>query len=136
MKTLQSKDICVYIASPYTNGRTSDNVRKQLDAGNILMDHGYTPFIPLLSHYAEIHMHRGEHEWFEWDVVWLRKCDILIRIKAFDDKGNEIYSVGADEEVRIAKEELRIPVYIFENLEELKKWVSTYTHKNLPYHRR
>jgi len=111
----------VYIASPYTNGWMPDNVRRQIEAKHILMDHGFMPFAPLENHYSEIFKHRPEHEWFEWDLAWLKVSDILVRIKAFDDEGNEIPSPGADEECRNAKE-WGIPVFVFDTLKDLESW--------------
>ena len=111
----------VYIASPYTNGWVSDNVRRQLDAQHILMDYGFVPFAPLVNHYVEIHKHRPENEWFEWDLEWLKVCDILVRIHPTDQHGNEIFSNGATDEEKEAKK-FGIPVFNFKNLEELENW--------------
>ena len=114
----------VYIASPYTNGWTSTNVRRQLEAKHILMDHGFCPFAPLENYFAEIHRGRSEGEWMEWDLAWLKVCDILIRLRPDDDKGVEIPSPGSDLEVKTAKEE-GLLVFDFKTLEELKKWAKS-----------
>lgn len=115
----------VYIASPYSNGWQADNVRRQLEAKHILMDHGFIPFAPLENHFCEIYQHRPEHEWFEWDLEWLAVCDILVRIRAFDSKGDEIPSPGADKEEQYARD-LGLSVYVFNNLEELKAFCKEY----------
>lgn len=111
----------IYIASPYTNGWTADNVRRQLEAQHILLDNNFAPFAPLIMHFNEIYRHRPEREWFAWDLEWLRVCHILVRIRVKDDNGNEIISTGSDEEMRQAKE-WGILVFEFSSLEELKLW--------------
>jgi len=115
----------VYIASPYTNGWTATNVSRQLKAKHILMDNGFCPFAPLENHYAEIFQHRSEHEWFEWDLEWLKVCDILVRIRPNDANGNEIPSPGSDQEVETALEN-GIEVHQFKTLDELKEWAENY----------
>jgi len=111
----------VYVASPYSNGRQASNVKRQLDAMHILMDNGFTPFIPLLNHFAEVHNHRPESEWFSWDLEWLKMCDALIRIVPIDDNGVTIPSPGADEEEALAIS-LGIPAYRVKDLQELSDW--------------
>ena len=115
------KKLHVYIASPYTNGDKKENVERQISAAGILIQNGYTPFIPLLSHYAEYYLNFGEKKWFDWDIEWLKKCDILVRIRGFNDNNEEIYSEGADKEVKKAIE-LGIPVYVFDSVEKLEEW--------------
>lgn len=124
------KKIKVYIASPYTNGWTSDNVRVQLDALHILMDEGFDPFAPLINHYAEIHRSRPEHEWFSWDIAWLKMCDVLVRIHTTDRDGVEIPSSGADIEEQTAVDE-NMAVFNFQNLGELEQWASTINKQKL-----
>ena len=46
--------IKVYIASPYTNYNPRKSVDAQIVAANSLIDHGFNPFVPLLSHYLHI----------------------------------------------------------------------------------
>ena len=120
----------VYIASPYTNGWQADNVRLQLEAKHILMDNEFCPFAPLENHYAEIYRHRSEHEWFEWDIEWLKICDILVRIRSVDKDGVEIPSTGADLEEKIASEE-GLLIFNFKTLEELKCWAASVNKKEL-----
>jgi len=110
----------VYIASPYTLGWMPDNVRLQLEAKNILMDYGFVPFAPLVNHFEEIYKHRNEHDYLEWDIEWLKVCDILLRIRSSKD-GVEIPSKGADIEVQVAIEN-NIKVIDFKDLNELTDW--------------
>ncbi len=114
------KKIKVYIASPYTLGWQPDNVRRQLEAKHILLDYGFIPFAPLENHFSEIHRHRDDNEWFEWDLEWLKVCDVLIRIKPIIE-GQELKSTGSDIEQQTAIDE-NILVYTFNSLKELEKW--------------
>jgi hypothetical protein len=111
----------VYIASPYSNGWQSQNVRRQLDAFDILLNNGFIPFAPLLNHFLEITHHHTEQEWYNWDLEWLKMCDIMVRIRPLNGIGEEIPSTGADNEERKANE-WGIPVHTFKNLEELETW--------------
>lgn len=110
----------VYIASPYTLGWQPDNVRRQLEAKHILLDHGFVPFAPLENHFSEIWRHRSETEWFDWDIEWLKSCDILVRIRPIID-GKELPSNGSDIEEKTAKEN-KLLVFNFNSLKELNKW--------------
>ena len=120
----------VYIASPYSNGWQSQNVRRQLDAFDILFNNGFVPFAPLLDHFLEIYHHRPEKDWYDWDLEWLKMCDIMVRIRPLNENGEEIPSVGADNEEKKANE-WGIPVYTFKNLEELETWAK----ENIKYKR-
>jgi hypothetical protein len=113
------KEITVYIASPYTHGWMPTNVRRQMDMGNKLMDLGYYPMIPLLSHFMEVFTSRTEEEWLELDFVWIKRCDALLRLKPLDENGNEITSPGGDREVQVALDN-NIPV--FYSIEELNDY--------------
>ena len=96
-----TKNAKVFISSPYTLGDTAANVRRQHDAFRALMELGYAPFAPLLSHYQQI-IHPVTYEaWLEWDFTWLRQCDVVLRLPG--------ESKGADAECALAEEE-GIPV--------------------------
>jgi len=92
----------IFISSPYTIGDTGENVRAQIQAANELMDLGFTPFIPLLSHFQHIVFPRPYQDWIENDLEWLEVCDAVLRLPG--------ESKGADLECERAKE-LGIPVY-------------------------
>ena len=104
------KEIKVYIASPYSNGWMPTNIRRQFDAANQLIGLGYFPMVPLLSHFMELYVHHEEHYWLQHDMVFLKTCDALLRLKPVDEKGNEITSKGADKEEALARE-CGIPVF-------------------------
>lgn len=86
----------VYVAGPYTNGDVAQNVKKAMEVGNILMDNGFAVFIPHLSHFQHMMHPRQYEDWIDHDLTWLESCDMLFRIDG--------YSLGADQEVRRAKE--------------------------------
>jgi len=93
--------IMVYVASPYTLGDTGENVRAQLETGDKLMDMGYCPILPLLTHFQHIHKPRPYCDWMAIDVEKIRRCDVLLRLPG--------QSKGADDEVECATK-LKIPV--------------------------
>lgn len=86
----------IYIAGPYTKGDQVQNVRNAIEAGDILRNFGFIPFIPHLNMlWHAIFPHNADY-WYEWDIEWLKQCDVLIRLPG--------ESVGADREMEIAKE--------------------------------
>lgn len=101
----------IYISSPYTIGDAGSNVKKQIDLAHLLMDLGFAPFVPLLSHFLHISRPRPYQDWISWDLEWIRPCDALIRLKGI--------SKGADVEVAFAKKN-NIPV--FYTLSELMEY--------------
>ena len=120
----KKKRLKVYIASPYTNGGAADNVRRQLEAQKVLMDKKFVAFAPLITHFADIHHPRSEHEWLDWELEWLKECDFLVRIRPTDGDGIETPSKGSDIEEQTARDH-NMPVYNFESVEELKIWLIT-----------
>ena len=112
-----TRKIRPYICSPYTFGNKEDNVRRQIDISNELMNRGFAPYTPLLTHYQELLHPREEHDWLELDFEYLLLCDILIRIKPIID-GKELLSNGADKEEQLALKN-KIPVFTFNSIEEM-----------------
>ena len=84
----------VYIASPYTLGDAAQNVRRQIDVANDLMNRGHVPFTPLLSHFHHLVHWRPHEDWIKYDLAWIESCDILVRLPG--------ESKGADMEVEHA----------------------------------
>lgn len=105
--------IKVYLASPYTLGDVAVNVKRQIDIANVLMNKGFAPFVPLLSHFQHMIHPRPHKDWMKVDFEWLRACDCVLKLDG--------ESVGADDEVEYAKL-LNIPVYY-----SLKKLCKAYT---------
>lgn len=92
----------IYVASQYSIGNPEANVLRQIDAGEKLINAGFYPYLPLLSHYQHaIHPHDYE-TWIRLDNAWVQCCNALLRLPG--------ESKGADEEVELAIE-LGIPVY-------------------------
>lgn len=105
----------IYIASSYSIGNPEANVRRQIDAGEELINAGFIPYLPLLSHYQHIiHPHSYE-TWVRLDNSWVKSCNALLRLPG--------ESKGADEEVALAIE-LGIPVY--HSIENLIKYFPLY----------
>lgn len=93
--------LVVFISSPYTLGDKADNVQRQIEMAHTLLDYGYCPVAPLLSHYLEQWHPRPWEEWMEMDMALLARCDALLRLAG--------ESRGADREVAEARR-LGIPV--------------------------
>jgi len=123
------KKLKVYIASAYSNGWMPDNVRRQIEAKHILMDYGFIPFAPLENHFSEIFKHRKESDWMEWDLEWLKVCDILIRIRSYENN-NEVISPGSDKEMEIAKQN-DILIFQFNSLKDLEHWAKHFNKNQL-----
>ena len=85
----------VYIASPYTIGDTAVNVKKQMDCATLLMDIGFIPFAPLLTHFLHLVNPRPYTTWMEYDFEWVKACDFLLRLQG--------QSSGADREILVAE---------------------------------
>jgi len=100
--------IKVYIASPYTFGDPAVNVRRQMDYADKLIDLGFYPFAPLMSHFQHMHNPRPYEQWMEIDAVWVTACDCVLRLSG--------KSTGADREVKQAQGEGKPVFYCVESL--------------------
>lgn len=92
----------VFISGPYTLGDTAVNVKKAMDLADTLLDLGFAPFCPHLTHFLHINKPRPYEDWLKLDIVYLNSCDAIIRIPG--------ESSGADKEVIFA-EKNGIPVF-------------------------
>ena len=102
----------IYIAGPISKGDRDANVQAGITAGRDLLNAGFAPFIPHLSHIIEPGALIGTPEyeqWLELDFSYISVCDALFRLPG--------ESAGADREVAFA-ESIGIPV--FTSLEALK----------------
>lgn len=104
----------IYIASPYTLGDVAVNVKVQMDTADVLMTHGFAPFVPLLSHFLHMNCPRPYEDWLALDNAWIPGCDAILRLPG--------KSSGADKEVALA-DSLDIPV--FYEIEKLIAWGKT-----------
>lgn len=98
----------IFIAGPYTIGDVAQNVKKAMDVANELINYGFAPYCPHLTHFLHINNYQPYQKWLELDLQFLEVSDALLRLPG--------KSVGADGEVVRAKE-LEIPV--FYEIEEL-----------------
>ena len=74
----------VYVAGPLTSsGDVERNVRKAVIAGDMVVKAGMVPFIPHLCVMWNMitSMEYSYEHWVRWDLVWLRQCDVLLRLK-------------------------------------------------------
>ncbi len=92
----------VFISGPYTKGDVALNVRNAIHAADAVLVLGHHPFIPHLTHFWHLVSPKPYEEWLAIDLVWLNKCDCLIRLPG--------ESNGADKEVAEARR-LGMPVY-------------------------
>ncbi len=105
--------IKIYIASPYTKGDPAINVKTQMDCANELINLGYAPFAPLMSHFQHIaHPHPYE-KWMELTSEWLECCDCLLRLPG--------ESNGADREVSQAVNDKQLVFYDIKELDRYYK---------------
>lgn len=99
----------VYIAGPYTKGDVAINVRRALDAANELINHGFVPFIPHLTHFLHMSYPRSYAYWLAYDKVFISLMHALLRLSG--------ESAGADSEVEYAK---KIGIPVFYNVKDLR----------------
>lgn len=116
--------ITVYISSPYTLGDVAQNVRRQFEISEQLVELGFLPFAPLYTHFWHmIYPHEYEY-WMRLDLEWVKQCDCVLRLPG--------ESAGADREVAYA-EKVGIPVvYSIEELVEKFKWYVADRNLSLP----
>lgn len=103
--------IKVYIAGPYTNGGTAENVNAAIRAANTLADLGFAPYIPHLTHYWHLQFPRQYEFWLKLDLEFLACCDVLLRIPG--------ESIGADKEADRARE---LGLYVFTSIAAIRIW--------------
>jgi hypothetical protein len=102
----------IYIAGPYSQLSPAVNTEIAIMEGHALLDLGFAPFVPHLTHYMQCVQDRPYEDWLQLDFAWLRVADGVLRLPRA--------SSGADREVALALE-LGIPV--FQSREELAEYV-------------
>jgi len=103
--------IKVYLASPYSVGYKIGNVNRQIDMASALRNHGFTAYIPLMSHFEHERHPRPWEDWIEHDLEWLKVCDCVLRLDG--------ESKGADMECAEAR---RLYKPVFFSIDEIKKF--------------
>jgi UDP-N-acetylmuramoylalanine-D-glutamate ligase len=99
----------VYVAGPYT-GDEEANVQRAIAAGHALMDAGFAPFVPHLSHFSEAQRPRHYEDWMGLDLAWLLSAHAVLRLPGA--------SAGADREVAQAH---RSGIPVFTDIEALAR---------------
>jgi len=98
----------IYIASPYTIGNKLENVKRQIQVADVLLEHGYNPVLPLLNHFWHEISPKTEDQWLAYDLSLLDKCAYLLRLPG--------ESIGSDIEVEYAENNM---ITVFYDLVEL-----------------
>jgi len=106
-------DKLIYIAGPYTHPDPVQNTHRAITVADELIYHGFIPYIPHLTLLWHLVSPHNTQFWYDYDKHILKRCDAVLRI------GGD--SIGADQEVALAKE-CGIPV--FYSMEDLRpfKW--------------
>ena len=97
----------IFIAGPYTRGDVAQNVRAAIDAAEKIIEAGYVPFVPHLSHFQHLIHPRPYEDWLRLDREWLKVCDAIVRLPG--------ESPGAVGEIAFARE-LEIPVFTLDQV--------------------
>jgi Domain of unknown function (DUF4406) len=92
----------VFIAGPYTLGDVAQNVKLAMDMANDLINLGFAPYCPHLTHFLHMNHFQPYEKWLELDLVYLASCEAIIRLPGKSD--------GADGEVNKGQD-LGIPVF-------------------------
>lgn len=101
----------VYIASPYSKGDIAANVHLQMETANTLINLGFCPFVPLLTHFQHLMFPQPYEIWLAQDTEWVKACDCLLRL------GGE--SNGADREVKYM---ISLGKPVFYSIDELEDY--------------
>ena len=86
----------VYIAAPYSGGDPVDNTREVVLVADRLAAQGHAVYVPHLSLFWHFLSPHAIDFWYDHDLAWLAKCDVLLRLPG--------ESPGADAEVAFARE--------------------------------
>lgn len=92
----------VYVSGPYSKPDPCENTNRAIMAGNALVDAGFAPFIPHLSHFWHTVSPRPYGDWMRIDLAFVLVCNAFLRLPGD--------SPGADIEEAIAKSR-GIPIY-------------------------
>lgn len=107
------KRIRVYVAGPLTVGDTETNIRTAVLRASELVDKGYYPFVPHLTHFWGLIWPRDYEQWLQYDFEWLSTYHALFRLKG--------ESPGADREEAEAR---RLGIPVFYSISELEEWAN------------
>lgn len=106
----------VYIAGPFTQGDTPENVKKAILVGAEIRDSlDIITFVPHFTFYEALFRPRDYEYWMAIDFDVVKRCDAIFRMPG--------HSPGADREEILAAE---IGIPVFYNIETLKEWVDNW----------
>ena len=99
----------VYLASPYqadTPEEIEQNVQYVLEVATMLIQAGYTVYVPHLVHYLDLHanglgVHLSRETWLKQGMEWLKQCDAILVLGI---------SHGVEKEIELARS-LDMPIY-------------------------
>jgi hypothetical protein len=77
----------VYIASAYTKGDQAMNTKFQIDIFNILLDLGFCPIVPLVSHFLHLVHPRPYEDWIKYDNALLPLYDCCLKFEHIPSSG-------------------------------------------------
>jgi len=98
----------VYVAGPISKGPLERNIRRALDAANVLMHNGFHPYTPHLHCFMDItHPHEYER-WMTLGFAFIPACEAVFRLDG--------ESSGADRECEFAA---AIGIPVFNSIESL-----------------
>ena len=89
MSTLKDRPT-IYVAGPYSSDPVN-GLRKAIAAADAIWAAGGAPYVPHLTLFWDIISSKPRDEWLELDLIWLSRCDMLLRLPG--------KSPGADKEV-------------------------------------
>lgn len=92
----------VYVAGPYTSPDSCINTHNAIEMGDRLLEAGYVPFVPHLTHFWHTMSPKDYQTWLDYDEQWMVMCDVMIRLPG--------KSSGADREEAIFRK-LGKPVF-------------------------
>src|SRR4051812_29216914 len=101
----------VYVAGPYSQGDPLANTHAAMDAGSHLLDLGFAPFVPHLSHYLHERGPKDYEAWMALDFAWVVAAQALLRLPG--------ESSGADREVALAG---KFGIPVFHDVADLVAW--------------
>ena len=70
----------VYIASPYSLGDVKHNVDIQIRTASTLINKGYCPIAPLLSHFVHTQFPKSYFKWMIISLHLVEKADVILRL--------------------------------------------------------
>ena len=94
----------IYVAGAYSVGDVAVNVRTAMDVADELLNAGFAPYCPHLTHFLHMHNPHTYETWCALDNEFVTVCDGLLRMPG--------ESKGADAEVALARAN-NIPVYSY-----------------------